>query len=136
MKKLRLWIGLVFTVLAIAAVSFGYSLYRSGIFGPDPGYTPIPFTAEAWQDADPEVRGHMTDDLLDRNVLDGMSRDEVIELLGEPDFEFGNSEDRPQSLAYDVGYLGMNPNAMFVFRSILHISFEDDGIIKDTYIDN
>lgn len=47
----------------------------------------IPFEKEKWRQADLRTKGRMMKDLLERNLLIGKTRNEVTDLLGEPDYE-------------------------------------------------
>jgi hypothetical protein len=59
----------------------------------------IPFDSAQWADADLRTRGRMVDDLLRRELLLGKTRNEVIQLLGEPDFD---STEELTYLSYQV----------------------------------
>jgi hypothetical protein len=59
----------------------------------------VPFDALQWANADLRTRGRMVDDLLRRELLLGKNRNEVIQLLGEPD---SDSAEELICLSYQV----------------------------------
>src|SRR5258705_3547824 len=74
--------------LAAAATLLGLAAGGSWVYVQHfahPGYTPLPFTPQAWAAADAEHRGYMLDDLLGRGLLQGKTAAEVHALLGPPD---------------------------------------------------
>lgn len=94
------------------------------------GYTPTPFSPEAWAAADPEVRGHMLEDLFAQHQLEGMTPAEVRELLGPPQ---GSGEG---SLRYAVGHRGLNPRVPFAFPYTLYLDLGADGRVTKAYDSN
>lgn len=124
-----------------------------------PGYDPLPFSAVAWAEADAETRGYMSEDLFVHHVLDGKLQEEIVELLGDPDWgvtvaemhdrnssmglddataltRFGeNAEGRWSHVGYRLGYLGFREGAPFVFEYSLHVVCYD-GRVTSTYIDD
>lgn len=63
----------------------------------------IPFDAAQWTTADLRTRGRMVNDLLRRELLIGKTRGEVVELLGNPDFD-GSEELIYLSYQVDIGH--------------------------------
>lgn len=57
------------------------------VFGPSCSESPKPmqFNSAKWKISDAAVRRPMSWDLYERNILNGLSRAEVIELLGPPE---------------------------------------------------
>jgi len=115
-----------------------------------PGYEPLPFTPDAWAAAEPEARGHMSDDLLERYELVGMGEKEVLALLGEPDNsvtveELADRRAREKTLreykgpldwaCWELGYLGYRREYPLVFPHRLHLQFRD-GRVARFYIDD
>lgn len=45
----------------------------------------IPFNSEVWKKSDAFERGRMFDDMIRKNLIDGLNKDELVKLLGEPD---------------------------------------------------
>jgi len=128
---------IIFAAIVIAPIGMaGYYVYKLVFAHPHPGYTPQPFTAEAWRDSGPEQRGYMSDDLISSGVLTGQSREQVNALLGEPDQTYGEPEDAPPSIQYSLGYLGMNPEAMMAFSYHMSIDFDEEGIVEHIIIDD
>lgn len=71
----------------------------------DPFFQKIPFDADIWREGNERVRGEMVDDLRNKGILIGKSRQEVIALLGA-------SENSGDGLSYtvDIGYrFGFSP---------------------------
>jgi hypothetical protein len=72
--------------LAIAASLFLCAgLACSGIRKPWKSYTKQPFNSEKWRKGDRVDRGTMYFDLFEKRTLSGKSKEEVEQLLGEPD---------------------------------------------------
>jgi hypothetical protein len=113
-------VGAVLLALLLGWV--GYFFVRTWLT-PYVGYTPRRFSKEAWAAAGPEERGHMLDDLLARNPLVGLTRQEVRDLLGG---------DPP----YDVGYRGFNPDFPMVFPYQLIVQFDDAGKVVRAFTDD
>jgi hypothetical protein len=82
----------------------------------------IPFTRDAWAEADPETRGRMVKDLLTRYNLEGMSREEVEALLGPG--------------PYDIGHMGRDPHAIFAFTYEMYFEFDAAGRVKKVVIND
>jgi hypothetical protein len=96
------------------------------------GYTPEPFSPEAWAAADPDRRGRMTDDLLNRYGLIGRTRPEVLALLGRDGTESGGGVGG--TLVYRVGYRGSNPNFPMVLSYFLLIEFDASGRVLRAFV--
>jgi hypothetical protein len=94
------------------------------------GYEPLPFSPEAWANADPERRGYMVNDLLQKyKDFEGLSWNEVHTLLGGK-----LPEDKPPIiLKYNIGYYGGNPKEWFAFIHFLFVEFDKDGKVKRVY---
>lgn len=60
----------------------------------------IPFEKEKWKQTDLRTRGRMVDNLLKQNLLIGKTKNEVTDLLGEPDDE--NNAEQPFYISYRV----------------------------------
>jgi hypothetical protein len=110
----RLFVLLV--LLLVAAVA-GYLRWLH------PGYDERPFTPAAWAAAEAEARGHMVKDLLAKHRLEGMTRAEIVALLGEPDSSHARG-----SGTYALGYMGGRAGAPFVFPHRLHVTFRDGRV--------
>jgi hypothetical protein len=74
-----LWLGVVVVVIAASAA---HLVARSGT---TLGWPRQRFSQDAWASAPPEARYVFFKDLRDREVLAGMSRQEVLNLLGTKD---------------------------------------------------
>lgn len=90
------------------------------------GYTPLPFSPEAWATASPEARGYMLKDLRSQHSLKGMTLEEVQSLLGPPDAagDYG--------MNYKVGFLGFNPRAG-TFPNVFHLELGDQDRVVHVY---
>jgi len=51
----------------------------------------LEFNSKEWQENDLRLRGRMHSDLLRRNLLTGKTKEEVIQILGNPDEEYENT---------------------------------------------
>ncbi len=92
---------------------------------------PVAFDSATWKAGDASVRRSMAQDISNRNLLNGMSRNEVIKLLGPPDHT------DMTFLAYDVddssvivrSLLGERVNMIVGFNAsgetVEHIGFAD-----------
>ncbi len=88
-----------------------------------PGSAQEEFSREIWRasssEADPPRRLQMVSDLLDRGLLAGLSREEVIELLGPP---AKANHFKDYDLMYRLGGKGLIFKSPFYFA----LQFEDD----------
>ena len=86
------------------------------------------FSTSKWLD-DPEGRTAIVDDLLEKNELVGMSEDDVLSLLGEPDNYYGyfNADNRY------VYYMGAERGLFGIDSEWLILDFMD-GVVSDSYI--
>jgi hypothetical protein len=119
-------IGVILLMLGGGAVGVWYYYFKSNY-----GYEPLPFSEAAWAAADDEHRGYMLDDFLAKYDPRGMTRAEVIALLGEDD----SGGDDKESMYYFVGERGSNPHAImgglsYVF--VLH--FNKNGKVDDYHM--
>jgi len=63
----------------------------------------------------------MVEDLLEHHEIVGLSRHEVVELLGQPD----SGSDH---MFYQVGYMGSRPGAPFSFPKRLILRLEHETV--------
>ena len=115
--------GLVFSIIAAPILYFVLIL---GGFAYSNYYPSKTFTPEAWQAADwrvkhgdniPPSRYLYSKDLIERRLLIGKSKREVVEILGE-------GYDKGNILSYDLGFVpghGIDPD-------VLEIYFENDVV--------
>ncbi|MFO0918974.1 MAG: hypothetical protein U0872_11745 [Planctomycetaceae bacterium] len=116
--------ALCLCLLAFFAVTAGgHFLLISWFY---PGYIPIAFEQETWATSDAQHRGYMAESLLANHSLVGMSRGQIIELLGRPDV----ARDGDSYFRYNLGHMDRNPNAPFQLKLYLFISFGADGKAK------
>jgi len=119
----------VFLALAMAAVMFvlyvGIAFY---IFSShDNTVDAIDFDSQTWKNTPAEssfdsVRLRMVDSLLDLGILNGKSRSEIIELLGEPDDSRSFSD-------YDlVWYLGPERGFLSIDSEWLWVDLDENGV--------
>jgi hypothetical protein len=114
----RVWILLPLVFLCIAIVSCK-----------DFQSNDLEFSPNEWQKSDARVRGRMYGDLLKQRLLLGKTRDEVIEMLGEPD----HSELDFVKYAIDLG--GINETWMQKYYLIVFFDKQTNKVIKATPID-
>ena len=113
------WILLAAGLLTIAGYVFlaygGYELL-------DPPQT---FDADRWQSANHQERERMVGDLVQSRILIGMTRDEVVQVLGAPDRDNGTME-------YDF-----NRGGLIAWRQCIQVKFDDknDRVIAVEYWD-
>ena len=85
------------------------------------------FSSEEWKRA-PSKRHEIVDDLIDSDILDGKTKQEIISILGEP-YPYINKDS--DTLIYDMG----TPPAFFEEKlELLKIVFEQ-GIVQDISIE-
>jgi hypothetical protein len=100
------------TLLVIVGLLVATSLLWWFYVGPD-RVARIPFDSTGWQRADPiehhrTVRSQMIDDLLRRHKFDGQTRQQVVELLGQPTGKWSGFE------KWDIIYvLGLERSGAF-----------------------
>ena len=96
----------------------------------NPGYEPIDFDKKQWSQADSETHGHMVRDMLSRHELVGMTRQEITQLLGQPD------EDQVdlQRYRYYVGNMGRNPEMPFFWGYSLLIKFDKTNKATEAHV--
>jgi hypothetical protein len=87
-----------------------------------------PFTPEAWKACSWEQRYVLYESLAESGLLDGASRDRVVELLGVPD-----GKNKPDNLAYLVrkrplGFLNWHD------VRVLDIRLDKDGHVREYFI--
>ena len=86
------------------------------------------FSTSKWLD-NPEERTAIVDDLLEKYELVGMSEENVLSLLGEPDNDYGyfNADNRY------VYYMGAERGLFGIDSEWLILDFMD-GVVSDSYI--
>lgn len=73
-------------------------------------YEQKPFDSQKWRDGDAQERGTMFVDMFKKRIISGKTKDEVLELLGEPD---KRSTDGSEVWHYKVEFAGENPMQSF-----------------------
>lgn len=87
-------------------------------------FTPVSFEHHAWKSGDHELRGKMAHDLLEKKILIGKTREEVIDMLGSPDEE----------TSHFVAYF-MNFGDYFGPPHLVHIEFDNRSkLVKEAWI--
>lgn len=99
-------------------VLFG-SLTAGCVKKPWRSYEKQPFDSAGWRNGDAVTRGTMYSDLGTTHALEGKSRDEVLEMLGEPDKKRPNA--KGEAWLYRVEVVGRR------IRSYVPVSFDGDG---------
>jgi hypothetical protein len=77
------WAQIVSSV--VAGLLFLSVVLACGLRKPWKDYTPKPFDSEKWRNGNRTDRGTMYFDLFEKRTLNGKSREQVVQLLGEPD---------------------------------------------------
>jgi len=117
-------------VLALLSAPVLYFVIVIAVYQVSIYYGSETFSQEAWAAAGPNMfssdrvpseRYRFSADLIERKLLVGKTREQVIELLGDDYFESGKSR-----IGYDLGFVpghGFDPD-------YLEITFEDGVVIK------
>lgn len=81
----------------------------------------LPFNSEQWKNGDMRLRGQMTKDLEKSKILEGKTRDEVRDLIGEP-FHINSMPDETENWSYktDKGYYSYDDN---IWIHWFHVNF-------------
>jgi hypothetical protein len=74
-------------------------------------YEQQPFDSQKWREGDAITRGTMLVDLYRSRKLDGMPREEVVKLLGEPDKKRASNE--AEVWLYQIEVVGEKPRRYF-----------------------
>ena len=119
--KEKLYIGAI-VVLALIVCLFLLLFFRytATVFSSD---EPIEFSQEAW-DANPYDRGGMVGNLLEKYDFSSMTKDDVVELLGEKLLSVGS-----KTLGYETG-------GGLLGDEILLFIFDESGKVVDVSIAN
>ena len=88
-------------------------------------FDPVVFRANADADPDDRTRLRMADDLLESHRLDGLTRESVVALLGEPEWSNWTADDRV--CAWRIG-----PG--FMYSQGLRVRFGPDGRVVAYFI--
>ncbi|MCC7439650.1 MAG: hypothetical protein IT211_14280 [Armatimonadetes bacterium] len=113
--------GIILTTVAI-----GFFTFRSTV--PD-----TPFHSETWkkvsEDRTSNKRLAMVNDLLEQNLLNGRSRNQVLDLLGnaEPQSYF-------TSYGYQMMYILGDGRGLLPGPNYLAIKFDDDGHVAEAEV--
>jgi hypothetical protein len=109
----------ILVLAALAACAGGLAWFRDFC---NPGFAPLAFTPEAWAEANTLHRGYMADDLLASHDLRGMTKADVVALLGPPD----DDQTDLRRFRYHLGRRGRNPDCPLTEFSLL-IGFDGQG---------
>lgn len=118
-------LGMIFSDSLYRAISRKVMTYVQA-----PGSMNLPFIPEKWKNADirnpdDNTRNRMCADLLMHHKLNGKSRDEILDLLGEPD-ETNKFPD------WDMKYyLGPSPESGTADYEWLVIKFNGKGVVGE-----
>ena len=122
-KKKGFWILSCTSTILLSLVS-PYILLFAVLF--QSGTTERPFDSERWKNIQ-DKRTEMVDDLINKRLLDNLTKDQVIELLGEP------LKDNPYfvSTGRDMIYhLGQERNPFGVDSEWLLVWLDDNKVTK------
>lgn len=119
-------LGMIAMGTIVLAIGFGRWYHQEwAIYH---GFTPLPFSREAWMTASPDARGQMLEDLLAKHPLKGLTSVELQNLLGPPD------RGGERGATYEVGYRGYNRRAPMVFPYTLFIDYDRQGRVEHVYL--
>lgn len=139
------WIKLLFVILVLGVIT--YPIYSKQI-NPERAYTAIvltivtallfyfthygffkyysDFTPSKWYKTDNNLRGYMINSLEEKYNLLGMTKKEIIELLGTPDYsqnnEYRHDEYQTDYYEYIINYVMIDP---VMYR----ISFDSEKVV-------
>ena len=109
------------SLLAASALTFGCA--------PTPETWPhVPFTPEAWKSAKWDERYVYYERLAEQRLLDGATRERVIELLGPTSWK----RDQPGNINYPIRRRSLNPWMAEV--RVLDIRFNAEGKVERYFI--
>ncbi|MEJ7848851.1 MAG: hypothetical protein WKF92_12265 [Pyrinomonadaceae bacterium] len=74
-------VNLALSILFIAAINLACMEYKK----PWRDYSAKPFSSQEWLAGDRIERGRMTLDLFKKRIPNGKTREQIVEILGEPD---------------------------------------------------
>ena len=109
-RRRRVLVAAFASLCAIAALA---ALLYALVGNPFNPFDDRRFKAAAWQNAAPDVRARMSEDLVKHHLPVGMSESQVVALLGKPfDVEEGETEaplhTGTRHLMYDLGNWSMH----------------------------
>ncbi|MEP0986548.1 hypothetical protein [Ekhidna sp.] len=109
------WIGTI-VLVPIIYFSFVFIWIFSISYYPD-----RTFDKTTWEQK-PYERYELTEDIIESELLIGLNKDEVTELLGNYDYTYDENH-----WAYGIGFV---PGIMNIDPSVLDIYFENERVIK------
>ena len=86
-------------------------------------YPDMSFNEKEWTDY-PSERYELTRDLIESELLIGLTKDEVRELLGDYDYTYDENH-----WAYGIGHV---PGLFNIDPSVLDVYFENERVVKVT----
>lgn len=133
--------GLVLVAVLVAlsvALYFTYPFYRIEFAN---WWYSRPFDSATWKatkgdTSDYAPRLYMVDYLMERQLLLGKTKSEVLELLGEPDR--ANAGVRQDVVSYDrdlIYWLGPERSFLRIDSEMLVIDIGDDGLVTGVYLE-
>ncbi len=93
----------------------------------------LPFKSEQWKNGDLRLRGQMSSNLKKSKILEGKTRSEVRELLGEP-FHINSMPGETENWSYKTDK-GDKPFGDYIWIYWFHVDFSKrDGTVVKTYM--
>ena len=89
-------------------------------------HQPKIFTSERWNSISEDKRYYMAKDLVEKKILIGKTRDEVLELLGENITESHQNNDGTDDISYFLGSL--------IGPEFLVLRFDENNIVIDSWV--
>ena len=121
-KKIGFWITSIITS-GLALLIIPYILFIISFGNPYPSEE---FNSNIWKNNE-EKRIELIDNLMDKKLLDGLTKNELIELLGEPIEKTGYFKNSGRDMIY---YLGAERHPFGVDSKWLLIWLENDIVNK------
>ena len=114
---------LVLVILAVALVLLVRHLFSSKL---GPAFRGQPFVSSAWLELGPMDRAPMVKDLMDSHLPPGLSKEQVLGLLGDPSGEV--MLEQGPALVYELGAHGWSTETA---GSQLVVNLDGQGRIRD-----
>lgn len=119
LRKLTAWL-VTFAMMPVIYRAIVVPWYLGLSFFPSQNFTP-----EKWHSA-AEKRYEMSEDIIDRDILIGKTKQEVQVLLGKSENSFENNE-------WEY-ILGARPGLFVIYPDVLNITFKSGKVVKVRWI--
>ena len=101
-------------------------------------HMPLNFSSDKWKRGDAVMRGRMWKDLCESGILDGKTRQQVTDLLGEPDEKLTGVQDplydRTAPYAYTYRIRRYYTILYAEWPETCYLEFDENGCFTGTYV--